>query len=46
MTYMMQIEKGVATEELNVIRNHVDQMKGGRFARHFAPARMVHIEAD
>jgi glycerate-2-kinase len=45
LTYMMQIEKGVATEELNTIRNHVDQMKGGRFSRHFHPAKMVHIEA-
>ncbi len=45
LTYMMQIEKGVATEELNTIRNHIDLMKGGRFSRYFAPAKMVHIEA-
>ena len=34
LTYMMQIERGVPTGDLNPIRNHIDQMKGGRFARH------------
>ena len=45
LTYMMQIEKGVSTEELNTIRNHVDRMKGGRFSRYFSKARLVHIVA-
>jgi glycerate 2-kinase len=45
LTYMMQIEKGVTTEELNTIRNHVDRMKGGRFSRYFSKARLVHIVA-
>ena len=40
---VMQIEKGVSTTELNTIRNHIDQLKGGRIARMFSPARMVHI---
>ena len=35
LTYMMQIEKGVPTGELNTIRNHIDAMKGGRFSRYF-----------
>jgi len=43
LTYMMQIERGVPTGDLNPIRNHIDQMKGGRFARHIQPARAIHI---
>ncbi|MDQ1300532.1 MAG: hypothetical protein QG637_450, partial [Chloroflexota bacterium] len=43
LTYMMQIERGVPTGDLNPIRNHMDQMKGGRFARHIQPARAIHI---
>ena len=40
---MMQIERGVPTGDLNPIRNHIDQMKGGRFTRHIQPARAIHI---
>lgn len=43
VTYAMQIERGVPTGDLNPIRNHIDRMKGGRFARHVQPARAVHI---
>jgi glycerate-2-kinase len=43
VTFMMQIERGVPTGDLNPIRNHIDQMKGGRFARHIQPARAIHI---
>lgn len=43
VTYMTQIERGVPTGDLNPIRNHIDQMKGGRFARHIQPARAIHI---
>lgn len=39
----MQIEKGVKTIDLNTIRNHIDQLKGGRIARLFAKAQMVHL---
>lgn len=45
LTYMMQIEKGVVTSELNTIRNHVDRMKGGRFSRYFGKAKLIHIVA-
>ncbi len=45
LTYMMQIEKGVPTAELNTIRNHIDQMKGGRLSKHFQKAKLVHVEA-
>ena len=32
-TYMMQIEKGVPTSDLNQIRTHIDRFKGGRITR-------------
>ena len=43
MTYMMQIEKGVPTRDLNPIRNQIDKLKGGRLSRIFQPARMIHL---
>lgn len=43
ITYMMQIERGAPTGDLNPIRNHIDRMKGGRFARAIQPARAIHI---
>ena len=42
-TYMMQIEKGVPTGDLNIIRTHIDRMKGGRITRMFLPATMIHM---
>jgi glycerate-2-kinase len=44
-TMVTQIERGMSTRELNPIRNHLDQMKGGRISRYFHPARMIHILA-
>lgn len=41
----LQIEKGVSTAELNMIRNQVDKLKGGRITRMLQPAQMVHILA-
>lgn len=43
LTYMMQIEKGATTVDLNVIRNHIDKLKGGRLARLFEKAKQIHI---
>lgn len=43
LTAMMQIEKGVPTVELNVVRNHVDQLKGGKLSRLFAQAMEIHL---
>jgi glycerate 2-kinase len=43
VTSVLQIEKGVRTLDLNTIRNHVDQLKGGRITRLLQPARSVHI---
>lgn len=45
VTYMMQIERGVPTQDLNFIRNHIDQMKGGRFSRFIRPAKTIHLIA-
>ena len=44
-TYIMQIERGAPTGDLNPIRNHLDMMKGGRITQHIYPAKMVHIIA-
>lgn len=43
ITYLMQIERGAPTEDLNPIRNHLDQMKGGRLSMHVQPAQAVHV---
>ena len=42
-TYMMQIEKGVPTTDLNKVRAHIDRMKGGKVSRMFLPATLVHL---
>jgi len=42
-TYIMQIELGVPTPDLNPIRNHLDLMKGGRISRYIQPARAIHF---
>jgi glycerate-2-kinase len=44
-TYLMQIERGVPTYELNQVRNHIDLMKGGRISMALQPARAIHIVA-
>jgi glycerate-2-kinase len=44
-TYMMQIERGAPTHDLNPIRNHLDQIKGGRISRYIQPATAIHILA-
>ncbi len=45
MTYLMQIERGAPTVDLVPVRNHLDQMKGGQFARYLQPAHCIHILA-
>lgn len=42
-TYIMQIDRGAPTGDLNPIRNHLDMMKGGRFSQYIQPARAIHI---
>ncbi|MHB1318618.1 MAG: glycerate kinase type-2 family protein [Anaerolineae bacterium] len=43
VTRLLQIEMGAPTNELNQVRNHLDQLKGARIARHIHPARAIHI---
>jgi glycerate 2-kinase len=45
MTHLMQIQRGAPTGDLNPVRSHLDQMKGGRLSRHIQPARAIHIAA-
>ena len=42
-TYIMQIDRGAPTSDLNPIRNHLDLMKGGRISKYLQPARAIHI---
>jgi glycerate 2-kinase len=44
-TYLMQIERGVPTQELNAVRNHLDQLKGGLITRYLQPASAIHLLA-
>ena len=43
VNYMMQLEHGVPTADLNPIRTHLDMMLGGRINRYVQPARVIHI---
>jgi glycerate 2-kinase len=43
VTRLLQIEMGAPTNELNQVRNHLDQLKGARIVRHIQPARAIHI---
>ncbi len=44
-TYIMQVEHGAPTGDLNPIRNHLDMMKGGRISKLIRPAKAIHILA-
>lgn len=43
IVYRFQIERGGPTSDLVPIRNHLDQMKGGKFTRRLKPARVIHV---
>jgi len=43
ITYMMQIEHGASTGDLNPVRNNLDQMKGGKISRYLRPATVSHL---
>lgn len=43
ITQVLQIEKGLVTTKLNMVRNQIDRLKGGRITRLLAPARMIHL---
>jgi glycerate-2-kinase len=42
-TYALQIERGVPTQDLNPVRNHISAIKGGRLSAYLQPARAIHI---
>lgn len=42
-TRLLQIEYGAPTYDLNFVRNHIDQLKGGKLTRMLKPAKMVHL---
>lgn len=44
-TYILQLEHGAPTSDLNTIRNHIDMLKGGRISRYIQPAKAIHIIA-
>lgn len=44
-TYLMQIERGAPTKDLNPVRNHLDMLKGGKISRYISPAKAIHILA-
>ncbi len=41
----MQIERGAPTQDLNIVRNHLDVLKGGKITRYLQPAFAIHILA-
>lgn len=43
VTRIVQIEKGMLTPQLNLVRNQLDMLKGGRITRLLAPAKMAHL---
>ncbi len=43
ITYILQIEHGASTHDLNAVRNNLDVLKGGKISRHLHPARVVHV---
>lgn len=43
VTRLLQIEKGAATPQVNMVRNQLDQLKGGRITRLLSPASLIHL---
>lgn len=43
VTKILQIEKGLTTPKLNIVRNQLDRLKGGRITRYLAKAKLVHL---
>lgn len=43
VTRELQIVRGASTADLNAIRNHIDQLKGGKISRLFSKAFEVHL---
>jgi glycerate 2-kinase len=45
ITYLLQIEHGAGTGDLNMVRNNLDMMKSGRISRLFRQCRTIHLLA-
>ena len=43
VTSILQIKLGLLTPQVNIVRNQLDLLKGGRITRLLAPAKMVHL---
>lgn len=43
VTYLLQIDRGAPTEDLNVVRDHLSAVKQGRIALYIHPARMINV---
>lgn len=43
MVRITQIQKGLPTSKVSMVRNQLDQLKGGRITRLLYPAKMIHI---
>ncbi len=43
ITQKLQIERGVTTPYLNIVRNQLDQLKGGRITRLLSKAKLIHL---
>lgn len=43
VNYVMQLEHGAPTSDLNPVRTHLDMLLGGRINRHLRSAKVIHI---
>ncbi len=46
LTHMMQIEKGALTDDLNILRGHLDRFKGGKINRLLKGATLIHLATN
>lgn len=43
VTEILQIQEGLSTPDVNIVRNQLDRLKGGRLTRLFGKAKLVHL---
>lgn len=43
VTKVMQIEEGMTTPQVNLVRNQIDILKGGRITRLFGKSKQIHL---
>ncbi len=43
VTRVMQIEEGMTTAQVNLVRNQIDLLKGGRITRFFGKSKQIHL---